>query len=316
MNDYSVLSSRAIIGSLYERLEAKPDGMVAAKIGTKVSTDMETETYAMIGMVPKVREWKGPRLAQAMPAYKFQLSNRVFENSTEIDIEDKRRDKTGQIDIRLNEFGDTFNHHWDDLFFEEQLALMYTANHYDGVPYFSASHSSHKSGTQKNLLTASEYASLDVGTATLPTAVELSSAFNDAIHHFFNLKDDQARACNRTAKKFLILCPSSWGGAPRVAINQTFIAGGVSNPFNAGTEGLSVELIQDPNLPSQSKFTVWRLDAAYGGLILQEEVAPEMSVLGPDSEYATFHNKIFVGGKVIRAMGPGRWQSGVSATLS
>ena len=60
------LSSRAIIGEFYKRLNAD-DGMEwISAISNYFTSDQDTEEYAWIGQSPVMREWIGGRHAMAL----------------------------------------------------------------------------------------------------------------------------------------------------------------------------------------------------------------------------------------------------------
>jgi len=55
------LSSRAIIGTFYQRLEVMQQASWVGDLGMYFSTDQESETYKWLGMAPALREWIGGR---------------------------------------------------------------------------------------------------------------------------------------------------------------------------------------------------------------------------------------------------------------
>ena len=55
------LSSRAIIGSFFNRLQVMQAASWVDQLGMKFQSDQESETYKWLGMSPAMREWVGAR---------------------------------------------------------------------------------------------------------------------------------------------------------------------------------------------------------------------------------------------------------------
>src|SRR3989338_340942 len=109
------LSSRAIIGLYYKRLEQKSGMDWIDAISNYFTSDQESETYKWLGQVPVMREWIGGRQAKGFTTNGLTIENKHFEATLEIPLVDLRRDKTGQITVRVNELADRTNSHWAQL---------------------------------------------------------------------------------------------------------------------------------------------------------------------------------------------------------
>ena len=95
------LSSRAIVGRYDERLEAKPGMEWIDTISNYFTSDQESETYKWLGMPPALREWIGGRHAKGFNVSGITIENKHYEGTLEIMLKDLRRDKTGQIMVRV-----------------------------------------------------------------------------------------------------------------------------------------------------------------------------------------------------------------------
>lgn len=97
------LTSQAIIGRFYRRLEEFAKEAWWTKVAMHFASSQESETYKWLGMVPQVREWKGGRKVKPLRSQGQTIANKVWESTIRVDADEQRRDKTGQIMVRINE---------------------------------------------------------------------------------------------------------------------------------------------------------------------------------------------------------------------
>lgn len=107
----SGLGSRAIIGKFYAALEAVTGASWVGKIAMMMDSDQESETYKWLGMVPAMREWIGGRQAKGFRENGMTITNKTWESTLEILVDWIRRDKTGQIAIRIAELATRASEH-------------------------------------------------------------------------------------------------------------------------------------------------------------------------------------------------------------
>lgn len=312
--DQNGLSSRAIIGMFYEILETSKDTAWPFRVGMEIGSNQESETYKWLGFSPAMREWLGGRHAKSLRENGVTIINKEFEATLEIAKKDLRRDKTGQIRIRIGELADRVNQHWASL-----LTTLITGNGlcYDGQNFFDTDHSEGDSGTLTNALTASDYSDLNVDTAANPTANEMAKVILKLIQHMYSLKDDQGEPMNENAKNFLIMVPTNmWAAGLQAASSQLLSTGtgAIDNPLKNG--GFNVEVISNPRLSTTTVLYAFRTDGRAKPFILQNEVAPEMSAIAEGSEEEFKHNRHLYGVYASRNVGMGYWQQAVKATLS
>src|SRR3990172_495076 len=94
----SSLSSRAIIGAFFARLEQNLGGLWIPKLGMgPFESDQSSETYNWIGNAPAMREWIGGRNAKGFRENGITIVNKKFAATLEVPVDWMRRDKTGQI---------------------------------------------------------------------------------------------------------------------------------------------------------------------------------------------------------------------------
>lgn len=316
------LSSRAIQGRFVQAYEQGMSESLVMALGMMFASDQESETYRWLGQVPKVREWIGARSVQTLLTRGLTIINKKFESSLRVDLDDLRRDKTGQIMLRLGELALAAGaYHWFDLL--TTLTLNGTSATsglaYDGQYFFDTDHAEGSSGSQKNALTSSEVASLNVGTATAPTEAEFALALFDVISWFYTLVDDRGRPMNGQAKSFAVMTPISLSGraAAAIAKNTLVSAGGavVDNPLKAS--GWNISLIPNPGLSAWTdKFAVFRTDGQTKPFILQEEYGPQLKIKGAGSEFEFDYDAHEYGVDCSRNAGYGQWQHALLATMS
>lgn len=317
------LGSRAIIGSFYAALEAylgtnwiNPISMFFG------NSDQESETYKWLGMSPAVREWVGGRQAKGLKDNGITIINKTWEGTLVIPVDWLRRDKTGQIQVRINELAGRAAE------LDSKLLSTLIINGggssgvcYDGQYFFDTDHSEGSSGTQTNALVASDYSSLNVTTAAAPTVAEMNAAILDSIQHMFGFKDDQGEPMNANAKNFLVMVPTNMMGAGMGAVYSRIInasTGAFDNTMaNAAVaQGFNVQCVVNPRLTSTTNFFVFRTDAPAKPFIRQEEEPLKVDAIAEGSEEEFKNNRHLYGVKRICNVGYGYWQYAVQSTLS
>ena len=109
------LSSRAIIGEFYNTLEQNTGALWVPGTSMLVTSDQESETYKWLGMAPAMREWVGGRVAKGFRDNGITIVNKTFEATLEVLLDEIRRDKTGQVMVRVRELAGRTNAHWAKL---------------------------------------------------------------------------------------------------------------------------------------------------------------------------------------------------------
>lgn len=313
------LSSRAIRGFFYEEFEKARETSWIDQISNNFTSDQESEDYKWLTQSPVMREWIGGRNAKGFKSNGIQIENKEFEATIDIKLKDLRRDKTGQIRMRMGELVDNSYSHWLSL-----LSILInngeTGLSYDGVPFFSDSHTDTNSGVFKNLLTASEVAALNVATPTAPTAAELADAILGVIGHMYGFLDPRGEPRNENALKWVVMVPISLWPVAQKAIAANILMGAVGsldNPLK-GTK-LDISLVPNARLTAAdwiSKFCVFRADARAKPLIRQSETEVDLKMLAEGSDYEFNNNAWQAGIDASRNVGFGmHWQAS-KATLS
>ncbi len=305
----SGLGSRAIIGSFYAELQAVEAASWVNKISMLFDSNQESESYKWLGMAPQMREWIGGRNAKGFRENGITITNKTYEATLEVLVDEIRRDKTGQVMLRVAELARRAEEHWASI-----LSTLINANGtcYDGYAFFYDSHSEGSSGTQDNNLTSA------AATGTDPTSAEMEAAIMNAVEAIFGFLDDQGQPMNAGAKEFLIMVPPGYIGAVCGALGSTVIAQtSALLPVVANVAGFRFEVAVNPFLSSwTSKFAVFRTDARAKPFIRQEEVPISVEAIAEGSEEEFKNNRHLYGVKAVRNVGLGYWQYGVLHTFT
>lgn len=299
----SGLSSRAIIGEFYNRLEQNTGALWVPGVSAMFESNQESETYKWLGMAPAMREWVGGRNAKGFRENGMTITNKTFEATMEVLVDEMRRDKTGQIMTRVREMADRVNAHWSKLL-STLIIGAETGVCYDGQYFFDTDHSEGDSGTQDNDI------SNNITTTTAPTASEMESSILLATQAILGFKDDQGEPMNEDARSFLVMVPVSYMAAAAAALKNPVIVDGSGARTNTivNLGGFNYELAVNPRLTWTTKLAVFRTDGQTKPFIRQEETGLDVSAIAEGSELEFKENKHHYGVKAVRNVGYGYWQ--------
>ena len=316
---YATLDNRNLIELFGTMYEGSLNKLWSTPLAMQQPSDRETEDYGWLGAAPALAELKGESFAgDGFKQYSYSLKNKEYARAITIREKDMRRDKIGQIRPRIGDMALKAAEHWDTL---TATAITANGNSYDGVAFFAATHP--ESGTnQSNLVTASDYSYLNVGTAAAPTVAEMSDILPRLLGHFHTLTDDKGDPTNGNARSFTVMCGTVpiWAAVNGAlsAVNITDSSGMRTNPVQGFIgNGYKVDAIMTPLLSSATtSIYIFRNDGVVKPFIHQEEVPldPQMTDTSSD-EYKKFR-RFWFSIYTSRSVGYGRWQSALSATLS
>ena len=307
----NLITSRGVIGKFYARLEQAVGAEWTNPLSMYIPSDQASENYAWLGQSPTMREWVGGRLAKKLREQDYTIKNKKYESTLEINCDDVRRDKTGQIDVRINDQADRANAHWAKLL-STLIANGASADCYDGKYFFDDDHSEGDSGTQDNDLTYT------VSTAANPSAAEMEAAIMQAVQAIMGFKDDQGEPMNENAHSFRVMVPVNMMAAAAAALKNPVIVDSNGSRTNTITNigGFQFELDVNARLTGTSVFYVFRADGVAKPFIRQEEVPIKLSAVAEGSELE-FNEDIWrFGIMTIRNVGYGLWQHAVMTTFS
>jgi len=309
------LGSRGIIGKFFAALQIYTGLSWIELVSVLFDSDQESETYKWLGQAPAMREWIGGRHAKGFRENGLTIVNKKFEATLDIPVDWMRRDKTGQIDIRIAEMAQRAVGHYGKML--SSLILAGTTDLcYDGAEFFALDHNEGESGDQLNLLAAGQVPALDVTASTAPTAAEAIKAILGVIAYMMGYVDDQAEPMNSEARNFLIMTSVSlWPYMVHAVMGEP--SANESNVLKElKRQGFVVSVVANPRLTYTTQFVTFRTDAPAKALIRQEEEKLSVGSKAEGSEYEFDNDAHQYGIKAVRNVGYGYWQYCSHATFS
>lgn len=307
--DNSILSSRAIVGMYYARLEANPGMAWIDGVSNLFGSDQASETYNFLGQSPAMREWIAGRQAKGFSGQGVTIVNKHYEATIEIQKKDLRRDKTGQIRARVDEFSDRASTHWASLLSTLLLNGPSTVC-YDNQYFFDTDHSEGDSGSQSNDITVdiSALPAAVHGVVTAPSVEEMQQAMLQGITQIMSLKDDRGEPMNENARRFLVVVPTSLY-VIAVAATSTLVTAALQQNLNPNiVAGLTVDVQMNPRLTWTDSFAVFRTDSPIKAFIRQTEQEVEFKAKAEGSEFEFDNDAWQFGIDAWRGVGYGYWQ--------
>lgn len=312
----SSLGSRGIIGSFYMKLEEKMKASWFVLLAMVFNSDQASETYKWIGMSPAMREWIGGRQAKGFLENGITIINKTFEATLRVSVDDLRRDKTGQIMVRIADLATRAVTHWLSLI---TTLIVNSAGLlcYDGKAFFASNHEEGASGAQSNDISV-DISALPCavhGTTTAPSAEEMMLCILSAIQAMLGFKDDQGEPINEMAKEFVVMVPVTLMQMATAACTKDTLEYGIKNLLFGSGFGISLSV--NPRLSAwTASFAVFRADGDVKSFIAQEEEGIKMDALAEGSEEEFKNNSHLYGVKAIRNVGFGYWQQAVKVTMT
>lgn len=303
----NLITSRAVIGSFYAALDQADAGWVN-DLSFKVQSNQESEQYAWLGMAPAMREWLGGRKATDLREFSYTLRNKEHEATLEVTVPELRRDKTGQLNVRIAELADRVMSYPAKLLstlIESGISTVC----YDGQFFFDTDHSEGSSGTQDNDLTFA------AATGTTPTVDEMRTAIINSIRQILSFKDDRGEPMNENARNFAVMVPLTyWQQAIEAVTLPTVSAGGANVIPNL--PGFNIRVLPNVRLTWTDKMATFRTDGRVKPFILQEEMPLSIKAVAEGSELEFNENKHRYGVDWSGNVGYGYWQHACLTTFT
>lgn len=316
--DQSILSSRAIIGAYYARLEANPGLSWVNGVANLFNSDQNSETYPFLGQSPAMRQWVGGRQAKGLPANSLTITNVHYEATLEVAKKDVRRDKSGQIIARVQEFADRSVTHWASLL-STLLLNGATTVCYDGQYYFDTDHTEGENTTNQSNSISVDISTLPAavhGSAvTAPSVEEMQQSILAGIAQIMSFKDNRNEPMNEFAREFVVIVPVSLY-LIAVAAVSTLATMALQQNLNPNIiANLRVNVEMNARLTWTDKFAVFRTDSPIKGLIRQTEQDVELKAKAEGSEFEFDFDAWQFGIDAWRGVGYGYWQRACLVTM-
>lgn len=310
----SALGSRAIIGEFYNRL-AQDLGIPWVN-GTSMlfPSDQASEIYEQLGQIPVMQEWVGGRDAKMLELLgKITIINKHYESTLQVLLSEIRRDKTGQVQVRLNDQVTRAQAHWAKLL-TDLIKTGQTVAGQDGQFFFDTDHTEGNNTTnQDNDLTT------NITTAAAPTAVEMKTAIFDMIAKIIGYLDNENEPMNENASEFLVMVPVNMMAAATAAIKAPIITDSSGSQTNvlANIVNFTINMAVNSRLTTTDEFYVFRTDGnGTKALIRQEETPLIVTRLAEGSDEEFKNKRHLYGIDTWRNVGFGMWQHACLQTFT
>lgn len=314
--DQSQLSSRAIIGMYFARQENSTGMAWIDGCSNLFASDQGSETYKFLGQSPAMREWIAGRQAKGFSSEGITIVNKHYEATIEVAVKDARRDKTGQIKARVEEFYDRAETHWASLL-STLLINGESGVCYDGQYFFDTDHVEGKSGTQSNDITV-DISALPAsvhGSVTAPSVEEMQQAILAGIAQMLAFKDNQGEPMNENARRFCVCVPVGLY-LTAVAACSTLATMALQQNLNPNLiAGLTIDVQMNARLTWTDKFAIFRTDSPVKAFIRQTEQETELKAKAEGSEFEFDNAAWQFGIDAWRGVGYGYWQRACLVTL-
>lgn len=314
--DQSQLSSRAIMGMYFARLETDNGMGWIDGCSNLFGSDQASETYSFLGQSPAMREWIAGRQAKGFSGQGLTIVNKHYEATLEVQRKDLRRDKTGQILARVQEFADRAQTHWASLLSTLLLNGASTVC-YDGQYFFDTDHAEGKSGSQSNKITVdiSALPAAVHGSVTAPSVEEMQQAILAGIAQILSFKDDQGEPMNENARRFCVCVPVGLYLVAVAAVSSIATAALQQNLNPNLIAGLTVDVQMNARLTWTDTFSICRTDSPIKAFIRQTEQEVELKAKAEGSEFEFDNDAWQFGIDAWRGAGYGYWQRACQVTL-
>ncbi|MBN7785141.1 Mu-like prophage major head subunit gpT family protein [Ponticoccus gilvus] len=109
------------------------------RIAMTVNSTTRHQTYPKLSELGPMREWVGERYIERLETDGFSITNRKFEKTVAVQVDDIADDQIGIYSPIVSDMGQTAAELPDDLVWE-QLEKGFTTEHYDGQMFFDTDH--------------------------------------------------------------------------------------------------------------------------------------------------------------------------------
>lgn len=277
-----------------------PQPDIYKQVCMTVNSTKDKETYGWLGSTPKMREWVAERQRSGMLEHSFQITNKDWESTIEVDRNAIDDDQYGQIVLRAQQLGQEARR-----FYDERLAAVIEANGlcYDGQNFFDTDHLEGDSGTQSNAPAAAAGYTITTAAQCLVVLKLVSSAMSQ-------FKDDKGKHAGVNVTH--VMCPTGLEWVLREAFDPMFRGGGETSATN-WAKG-RVQVIVNPfltNAATVANSKVYWLDLSHPvkPFVFQNRKDPLFVALDQPTSYENFlRKKILYGVDSRFDMGFGDWR--------
>ena len=200
---------------------------------TVVPSTHKDESYGFLGNMPGVREWLGDREFEDLRASEFEVQNKHWESSLQLEKTDVDDDRVGLFPMSMRELADEASYHPDELLFHNVINQAESLECIDGQNFFDTDHLWGDSGSQSNLMTETVASTTVTNGESAVTPAEIRSVVHRAIKRMFTFKRDNGKFFRRPVVgplgNVLVVVPLCMQEAAHQAYDQRTLATGEDN---------------------------------------------------------------------------------------
>jgi len=277
---------RAVFFDAYESVTGEWE-----RIATVVPSEHDTEKYAWLGSVPKMREFKDERMPAGLLEHDYSIRNRTWEASVAVDRAALEDDQYGQIRLRVQGLADEARRHQDELVFG-LLRDGFSALCYDGQYFFDTDHAEGDSGTQSNK-----------GTSALS-----ATALQAGISAMMKLADDKGKPMGVVPDTLVVPPDLKWTAMELLeSVYAPDTASGKTDMRRNVLRG-SLDLLVSPYLSDTNDWFLLCTRRVIKPVIFQSRTPIEFSALEGTSENGFMRDQYVYGVRARYNVGFGLWQ--------
>lgn len=314
----TLLNRGRIKQAFAQAIEANPLAQVVGSIANEITSDVQSERYAVPFATPRFTERKGPKTNELLGAYTFDVANKLYDAAVAIEDLDALFDQTGVWNTVVGELAESAALlKWELLV--EQMNNGNGAGYlsYDGQYFYDTDHSIGLSGTQVNNVTNSHVPVLDVTTTSNVTPEEMSDILTKCAAYMMGYKDDKGRPTNRMIRKFVAVLPTAMFGSGLTAIYANNLTSGKTNIIPAlSAGGYSFDVVIEPDLSSSTVGYLHAVVDSRKPFILQTARDFRPHILDDTSEHYTKTGEMLARADWVGRAGRGEFLRSMRFTVS
>ena len=296
-SDMPKLLEAGLRAVFFDAYEAAPGDW--EQVTTVVPSEHDTEKYAWLGSVPKMREFKDERVPAGLLEHDYSIKNKTWESSIAVDRAALEDDQYGQIKLRIQGLAEEAKRHQDEMVFG-LLKDGFATLCYDGQYFFDTDHSEGDSGTQSNKGT------LALAASSLQTAMTGMAKFND----------DKGKPMGIVADTLVVPPDLKWTALELLeSIYATDTATGKTETRKNVLAG-ALDLVVSPYLSDSNDWFLLCVRRVVKPVIFQSRLPVEFAALEANSETGFMRDEYVYGVRARYNVGFGLWQTAYGSQVT
>jgi len=261
------------------------------KIAMLVPSTSKTNDYKWLGNWPKLREWVGERNIKSLEAFAYTITNKKFESTIAIDVDDLDDDNVGILEPQARESGRAAAQWPDDLI----AALInggFTQTCFDGQNFFDTDHP----------VGDGVYSNKGTGVLSAATLAASQSGYGDGRQAMMAVTDDEGNLLN--IRPNLLVVPAALEAMAKILMTSDKLSDNSPNPWKG-----TAEVVVWPLLTSTTKWFLFDTTRAIKALVFQQRQAPTpQQITKADNDHVFMQDEVLFGVKARGNAGYGLWQ--------